>query len=88
MSPRTARLEMRLTPEQKELLERAAAVAGLDLTAFALSVLTDRAFEVLERQTRTELSRRDQKRFLGIIESDEEPAPALKKAARKYRKRS
>jgi uncharacterized protein (DUF1778 family) len=85
MPVKEARLEMRLTKEQKALLERAAAVAGLDLTAFALSLLTEQARQILEKQTRTELSLKDQKRFLEIIESDEEPTPALKAAVKRYR---
>ena len=83
MAAKTARLEMRLSVEHKDLLERAAAVRGQPLSSFALSLLVDQAQAILEKQSSTVLSRRDQKRFLTIIESDEEPVPALKAAARK-----
>ncbi len=86
MAVKAARLEMRLTKEQKELLERAAAITGLDLTSFALSLLTDQAQALLEKHARTELTLRDRERFLEIIESEKEPAPALKAAAKRYRK--
>lgn len=87
MPARTERLDMRLTPEQKDLLERAAQVAGLPLTGFALSHLVERAQEILDRSQRTLLSRRDAERFLDILSADPEPAPALKAALRRRKSR-
>ena len=87
MALRTDRLDMRLTTEQKELLERAAAISGQPLTGFALSHLLDRAQAILERYQKTVLSRRDQEAFLGILADDSAPAPALKEAFRKHKGR-
>jgi uncharacterized protein (DUF1778 family) len=87
MAGRTERLEMRISAEQKEILERAAAATGQPLTGFALSHLLERAREIEERQRTTVLSRRDRKRFLAILESGSAPVPALKAAARRYRGR-
>ena len=87
MAVKTDRLEMRLTSEQKELLERAAAISGQPLTGFALSYLLDQAHAVLERYQKTVLSRRDQEAFLGILAADSTPAPALKEALRRNRAR-
>ena len=78
---KTERLDMRLTAEHKELLERAAALTGQPLTSFALSHLIEKAQAILDQHTRTVLSTADHARFREIIESDEEPVPALQKAA-------
>lgn len=87
MATKTARLEMRLSREQKELLERAAAMSGQPLTGFALSHLLERAQQVVERHQRTALSRRDGERFLRLLESGYPPPPALKAALRRRRAR-
>lgn len=87
MTTKTDRLEMRLSAEQKELLERAAAITGQPLTGFALSHLLERAQEIMDRYQKTVLSRRDQECFLSILESDEVQAPALKEAIRRHKSR-
>lgn len=81
-----ARLEMRLSEDHKRLLEQAAALAGQPLTSFAVSHLLEDAQEILDRHRRTTLSAADQKRFVEILDSDEQPAPALKKAVKRYKK--
>ena len=85
MATRTARLEMRLRPEDKDLLERAAVLSGQPLTSFALSSLLDRARTLIADSAMITLSPRDMKRFFEILEADETPAPALKAAVRRYR---
>lgn len=87
MAVKTDRLDMRLTSEQKELLERAAAISGQPLTGFALSHLLDQAQAILERYQKTVLSRRDQEAFLEILATDSAPAPALKEALRRHKTR-
>lgn len=83
MPTRTERLDMRLTPEQKDLLERAASLTGQPLTGFALSNLVERAQQIIERSGRTLLSRRDAGKFLRLLEAPPEPVPALKAALRR-----
>lgn len=83
MPTRTERLDMRLTHEQKDLLERAASLSGQPLTGFALSNLMETAREIVESHHRTVLSRRDADRFLEILASNPEPVPALKAALRR-----
>lgn len=86
MAVKEARLEMRLSGDHKRLLEKAAALAGQPLTSFVMSHLIEDARETIERHRTTLLSAADQKRFLEILESEEEPAPALKAAVKRYRK--
>jgi uncharacterized protein (DUF1778 family) len=85
MASRTARLEMRLKPEDKELLEQAAALSGQGLSSFAMSSALEKARSLVAASSTLSLSRRDMKRFFEILEADEEPAPALKAAVRRYR---
>lgn len=87
MPTKTDRLDMRLTSDQKELLERAAAISGQPLTGFALSHLLETARELIERHQRTILSLRDGRRFLDILEADAAPSPALVSALRRRRPR-
>lgn len=86
MTTKTERLEMRLSPEQKRLLERAAALNGQVLASFVRSQLMERAQEIVDRHTRTLLSARDFKRFLELIDRGGEPAPALRAAFRRHSK--
>lgn len=87
VATKTERLEMRLNAEHKELLEQAAAVTGQTVSAFGVPLLVAKARETLERHNKTVLSQADAKRFLEILESDEEPVPALKAAAKRVKAR-
>jgi len=80
------RLEMRLTREQKDLIERAARIRGLDVTSFAIPTVLEAAREVVGRQSVTVLSERDFKKFLRVLDADEEPAPKLKAAVKRLNK--
>lgn len=53
---RDRRLEVRTTAEERDLIDRAAAVAGTDLTSFVLGHLTDAARQVLADRDRFVLS--------------------------------
>ena len=46
---KTARLDLRLTPEQKTLIEQAAAIEGTTAAGFAVTTLTERAAETVYR---------------------------------------
>ena len=83
MAARSARIEMRLSDEQKEILEEAAALKGQDLTSFALGVLLDEANGVIQEHRNRTLSRRDMRAFLRLLETPPAPNAALKGAVRK-----
>ena len=84
MGRKTSRLEVRLTPEQKALLDRAAHVSGQGLSGFALSTLTERALAILAAHEERTLSARDWASFLEVLD-DDTPPPALVEAARRAR---
>lgn len=81
---KSERVGLRTTPDQKELLEAAAALQGESISGFVLSKALDAARTVVEEHQVTELSRRDWKQFTRLIERDEDPNAALKKAAKRY----
>jgi len=80
-----ARLDFRVKPEQKSLIERAASVEGRTVTDFAVATLVKAAHEAIERSTLTTLSARDAGTFLRMLDSDAAPNAALKAAARRYK---
>lgn len=82
----SARLDFRLNVDAKLLIEQAAAATGQTVSEFAVSTLVRGAEEVLERIGRRELPDRDRDRFLELLERNDEPTPALKKAARAYKR--
>jgi len=75
-----SRLNFRLPPEAKEKIERAAIASGLNVTDFAILALVNTAEKVLERQHARKLTDRDRNIFLAMLDSDDEPNDALKKA--------
>jgi len=63
LAQRVERLDARVTPEEKELLQEAANAKGLTLTAFLTSSATDAAIKVLKERHVIELGRKDQQAF-------------------------
>lgn len=57
MSTPSARLELRIAPENKQLIERAAELSNRSLTAFVTEVLVARARELVEGPARLEVER-------------------------------
>lgn len=78
------RIEARVSPEQKQLFERAAEVSGITLTDFAISSMQRAAAEALEQHTMLTLSMRDQRAFLDILLNPPAPSEALRRAAKRH----
>ena len=84
----SARLNFRLTPSLKEVIEEAAAVMGQTVSDFAVSTLVQAARQVVEQRDVTELTNRDRDLFLALIDdAGKKPNKALKDAAARYRNR-
>ena len=82
---RSDRIELRATPEEKDLLARAAAYERLDLTAFVMRAALPAAQSIVEQAERISLSERDTKRVLDLLEEPPEPTEKLIQAARARR---
>jgi uncharacterized protein (DUF1778 family) len=79
---KTARLELRITPSIRKLIERATAVSGLAAGDLAY----EGARRVLEDHERMVLRGADRETFLEAIANPPAPSPRLIAALRKHRK--
>lgn len=84
---RSDRIELRATTEEKRLLTAAAAHERLDVTTFILRRTLPEAREIVDREERIVLSKRDTKRVLALLENPPKPTPALAAAARRHLRR-
>lgn len=86
------RLDIRLSKEQKNILETAAMITGQSLTLFCLSNMLEKAqiivanFNELQQIQQTILSKKDSQRFIEIFTNNNEPNIALKAAFERYGK--
>src|SRR3954468_17278005 len=83
----SARLDFRVSPEHKSLIERAASAQGQTVSSFAISTLLRAAEEAIRSETSRTLSARDSQRFVALLADPPEPNAALKKAAKQYKER-
>ncbi|MUG95944.1 DUF1778 domain-containing protein [Scytonema sp. UIC 10036] len=60
---KNARLEARVTEEQKQLMERAACLRGQNLTEFMVAVLAEAATQIIKDHEFLELTERDRATF-------------------------
>ena len=80
---RDARIELRTTSQEKQLLAKAAAHERVDVTSFIMRTVLPAAQEVLDRAERIVLSERDSVRVVDLLENPPKPPPALMSAARR-----
>lgn len=83
-SPQSARIEARVSAEQKRLFERAAEIEGVTLTDFAISSMQRAAVRVVEEYASMELTQRNQQAFVKALMNPPEPKRALRDAAKAY----
>ena len=65
------RIDLRTTPEMKELIVRAASAAGMTVSAFLLGTAQVRAKEILAEQELVTLTARDWVAFVNALDSVE-----------------
>lgn len=80
-------LNMRIDPEQKRLLERAAALTGRSVSAYVLDHAVGAAKRELQEVHRYSLSLRDAQTFLKALEHPPAPNPSLKRAFSDFKKK-
>ena len=64
---KTARLEARVTQEQKQLMERAAFWRGQNLTEFMVSVLAEASMQIIKDCELLQLTDRDRQAFADAL---------------------
>ena len=80
-----ARLDIRMTPDQKGLIERAAAVSGLSVTGFVMSSVERAIRRALRDYEQMTLTKRDSEAFVQALIEPPMPSHRLIEAARRYR---
>ncbi len=81
-----ARLEARVSPETKALLQKAADLEGRTLTDFVAASSQAEAKRVIEQHLTLKLSIEDSVTFADALLNPPQPNDALKTAALRYRK--
>jgi uncharacterized protein (DUF1778 family) len=84
-SESTARLEVRVSPEQYRLFKRAAELQGRTLSDFVIAVLSHEARQVIEQEILIRLSLEDQQCFAQALIEPPEPNEALERAFARHR---
>ena len=82
---RGERLEARVTADQKNLIERAAALEGRTVTDFVLTSVQEAARRAIEQHHRLDLSVRDSEAFVDALLSPQPVNERLRDTVRRYR---
>lgn len=77
----SARLEVRVSPEIKALIQKAADLEGSSLTDFVVTTVQAAAYKVIEQHQTLKLSVEDSEAFVNAILNPPKPNNALKSAA-------
>ena len=85
-SVQTARLDLRLDPDRKHLIEQAASLLGQSVSAFTVSSAVREASEIVERFGMLSLSDRDRDAFLAALDNPPKPSARLRKAFKAHGK--
>jgi uncharacterized protein (DUF1778 family) len=80
------RLAVRIDREQKELLQRAADLAGRTLSDLVLEGTRRYAEDVIREHTTIKLSVRDTQAFMDALLNPPTPSPRLRAAAERYKR--
>ena len=86
--PNDARMQFRTKPRVKEAIQRAAALAGVDDSAFMISAAYERALATIAAHERTLLEPADHAAFFAALDTPPEPTAALQAAFTRYRARN
>jgi uncharacterized protein (DUF1778 family) len=82
-----SRIDLRVTAEQKSLLEQAASLSGVSLSAYTLLHLLPQAQQDIENRERLMLSNRDRNLFLSAMANPIKLKGRLKTAIAEYQQK-
>jgi uncharacterized protein (DUF1778 family) len=77
-SPRSRRIDVRVTDEQDTLIRQAAALNGQTVTGFLLDAAQGRARELMDERRHLTMSDRAFKRFAAALDTPGEAVPELR----------
>lgn len=78
------RIDLRTSSEVKQLIVRAAAQAGMTVSAFLIGAAQEQARQVLAQSESITLSPRDWEAFFQSLDEAEKPRPKLQTAMDRY----
>jgi uncharacterized protein (DUF1778 family) len=78
------RIDLRVSKEQKDLLETAASIKGISLSAYLLANCLEIAQEDIAKHQKLVLSDRDRDLFLSLIANPPQPNQDLVEAMQKF----
>jgi Uncharacterized protein conserved in bacteria len=81
------RIDLRLSDDDKCLIEEAAAMSNLTITQFMVATASERAAQVIEQHRRLMLSEDSWNRVMDAIDNPPEPNERLKRAVRRLKDR-
>lgn len=82
---RDARLEARVSSDQKSLFQRAAALSGRTLSEFVIDSTQEAANRIVQEHELIRLSREEQMAFVSTLLDPPQPGERLRQAVRAYR---
>lgn len=88
MTPtKSARIEARVSPDERDRIERAASVAGMSASAFMVGAAVERAERMLLEEMTTVVPARYFDELVAALDAPDD-APGLARAARRARRRA
>jgi uncharacterized protein (DUF1778 family) len=85
-NPRSERLEARVSPDQKLLFQRAAALRGVGFSEFVIDSVHAAAVRTVEEHEVLVLGPREKQKFIDILMSPPDPNDRLRAAAERYQR--
>jgi uncharacterized protein (DUF1778 family) len=79
------RIDLRTSPEIKELIVRAASTAGMSVSAFLLGTAQERAKQILAEAEMITLTAKDWNAFAKALDNADKPRPKLSAAIQRHR---
>ena len=83
---KSSRLEARITADQKELIERAAAYQGRTVSDFVIQTVQEAAQSVIQDHEVIRLNREQSSAFVDLLLHPPPPNKRLRNAAKRHRK--
>ena len=78
------RIDLRTSPDIKDMIVRAAAATGVSVSTFLISSAQERAEKILQQNESLILSPRDWEAFFAGLDAQDKPRSRLEQAAKAY----
>jgi uncharacterized protein (DUF1778 family) len=85
---RNARLEARVSSDQKDFFQRAATLTGRTLSELVIDSTQEAAAKIVQEHEVIRLSREEQIAFVSVLLAPSEPGARLKRAVQSYRQKA